>query len=103
MYGVDIDHFTVPADDFLVSDESTYGDEEDEFVSTYLLCGPPGVGKTAAVYALASELGYKVSQSHSSTNKPLKNSVFSVVFLRNFIRNLKLHSLSFVKRTFPFS
>lgn len=61
MYSMDIYHYIAPVDDFVVSDESTYGDEEDEFVSTYLLCGPPGVGKTAAVYALASELGYKVS------------------------------------------
>lgn len=89
---MDIDHYTAPADDFVVSDESTYGDEEDEFVSTYLLCGPPGVGKTAAVYALASELGYKVSHRHSSANKPFNNRyIFSCVF--KFIRNSKLHSL----------
>lgn len=45
----------------MVSDESTLDDDEEEgIVSTYLLCGPPGAGKTAAVYALASELGYKV-------------------------------------------
>ncbi|XP_050693731.1 ATPase family AAA domain-containing protein 5-like isoform X2 [Eriocheir sinensis] len=57
-------------DDFVVSDESTYGNEEDEFVSTYLLCGPPGVGKTAAVYALASELGYKVLEVNASSRRP---------------------------------
>lgn len=53
----------IPTDDFVVSDESSFADEEEEFVSTYLLSGPPGAGKTAAVYALASELGYKVSCS----------------------------------------
>lgn len=57
----------------MVSDESTYGDDVEEFVSTYLLCGPPGVGKTAAVYALASELGYKVSHISYSANKLLRN------------------------------
>ena len=50
----------------MVSDESTLDDDGEEFVSTYLLSGPPGVGKTAAVYALASELGYKVGVSTTS-------------------------------------
>lgn len=63
MYNMDIDCYATLTDDFVVSDESSVEDEEEEFVSTYLLCGPPGVGKTAAVYALASELGYKVSHS----------------------------------------
>ena len=54
-------------DDFVVSDESTLDDDDEEgIVSTYPLCGPPGAGKTAAVYALASELGYKVGFLHFS-------------------------------------
>lgn len=69
---MDVNHYTAPADDFVVSDESTFGDEEEEFVSAYLLCGPSGVGKTASVYALASELGYKVSHRRSSSGTCLK-------------------------------
>ena len=42
-------------------DDSTSWSEDEDFISTYLLCGPPGIGKTATVYALAAELGYKVS------------------------------------------
>ncbi|KAK8394054.1 hypothetical protein O3P69_006327 [Scylla paramamosain] len=58
-------------DDFVVSDESTLDDDDDEgIVSTYLLCGPPGAGKTAAVYALASELGYKVLEVNASSRRP---------------------------------
>ncbi|XP_045125844.1 ATPase family AAA domain-containing protein 5-like isoform X2 [Portunus trituberculatus] len=57
-------------DDFMVSDESTLDDDDDEgIVSTYLVCGPPGAGKTAAVYALASELGYKVLEVNASSRR----------------------------------
>lgn len=67
-----INHYTTPADDFVVSDESSVEEEEDEFISTYLLCGPPGVGKTASVYALAKELGYKVSHNSCSGGTPFR-------------------------------
>ena len=36
------------------------GDGEEGVCSVLLLCGPEGCGKTAAVYACASELGFKV-------------------------------------------
>ncbi|KAG0722952.1 ATPase family AAA domain-containing protein 5 [Chionoecetes opilio] len=57
-------------DDFMVSDDSSLGSEGVDFTSTYLLCGPPGAGKTAAVYALASELGYKVLEVNASSRRP---------------------------------
>ncbi|KAK7074316.1 hypothetical protein SK128_025054 [Halocaridina rubra] len=54
-------------DGFIVSDDS---EEEDEsFVSTYVLCGPPGIGKTASVYAVAAELGYKVLEVNASSKR----------------------------------
>lgn len=43
------------------SDEDEHGGEgEDSLCSVFLLCGDHGCGKTAAVYACAQELGYKV-------------------------------------------
>ena len=46
------------------SDFDFSGDDSDEessqLCNTMLLVGPHGVGKTAAVYALASQLSYKV-------------------------------------------
>lgn len=45
-------------------------EEEITLCNTVLITGPPGVGKTAAVYACAQELGFKVcgvlSRVHSS-------------------------------------
>lgn len=35
-------------------------EEETSLCNTVLITGPPGVGKTAAVYACAQELGFKV-------------------------------------------
>lgn len=35
-------------------------EEENNLCNTVLITGPPGVGKTAAVYACAQELGFKV-------------------------------------------
>lgn len=35
-------------------------DAEDMLCNTLLITGPTGVGKTAAVYACAQELGFKV-------------------------------------------
>ena len=39
---------------------SEWDEEEDGLCNTTLITGPQGVGKTATVYALAQELGYKV-------------------------------------------
>ena len=48
------------------SDESDCFEEDElarELCNTMLLLGPHGVGKTALVYALAEQLGYKVRTS----------------------------------------
>ncbi len=47
------------------SEDSDYEEEDDGLCNTTLLTGPHGVGKTALVYALAQELGYKVKPSHN--------------------------------------
>ena len=39
-------------------------DMEDRLCNTMLIQGPHGVGKTALVYALANQLGYKVCLAH---------------------------------------
>lgn len=41
-----------------------YQDAEDTLCNTVLITGPTGVGKTAAVYACAQELGFKVDIHH---------------------------------------
>lgn len=40
--------------------EENFQDGEDMLCNTLLITGPTGVGKTAAVYACAQELGFKV-------------------------------------------
>ncbi|GAB1606977.1 hypothetical protein Ahia01_000980400, partial [Argonauta hians] len=50
--------------DFAVSPSDS---EEDSLCNTKLLTGPPGAGKTAAVYALAAELGYQVFEMNASS------------------------------------
>lgn len=46
--------------------EENFKDGEDMLCNTLLITGPTGVGKTAAVYACAQELGFKVqSPTHS--------------------------------------
>ena len=50
------------SDDFMTSsDEDSECEDDDGLCSTILLTGPHGSGKSAVVYALAKELGYKVS------------------------------------------
>ena len=50
---------------------STSEDEEagEELPNTALLIGPSGVGKTASVYALAHEMGFKVLEVNASTSR----------------------------------
>ena len=50
---------------------SILGDlEEDvELPNTALLVGPTGVGKTASVYALAHEMGFKVLEVNASATR----------------------------------
>ncbi|MBN3314268.1 ATAD5 protein, partial [Atractosteus spatula] len=43
--------------------------EEDLLCNTVLITGPPGVGKTAAVYACAQELGFKVFEVNASSQR----------------------------------
>ncbi|XP_060071807.1 ATPase family AAA domain-containing protein 5-like [Ylistrum balloti] len=51
----------------LDSDDSD--EEEDRLCNTSLLCGPSGIGKTAVVYGLAHELGFKVFEVNASSNR----------------------------------
>ncbi|XP_040003449.1 ATPase family AAA domain-containing protein 5b [Xiphias gladius] len=45
------------------------GDREDPLCNAMLITGPPGVGKTAAVYACAQELGFKVFEVNCSSQR----------------------------------
>lgn len=58
------DEYEDSDDDFVISDsrESWLSDDiQSDLCNTMFLSGPSGIGKTAAVYALAQELGFKVS------------------------------------------
>uniref|UniRef100_A0A8C8GND8 AAA+ ATPase domain-containing protein n=1 Tax=Oncorhynchus tshawytscha TaxID=74940 RepID=A0A8C8GND8_ONCTS len=44
-------------------------DGEEDLCSTMLITGPPGVGKTASVYACAQELGFKVFEVNASSQR----------------------------------
>ncbi|XP_048248109.1 ATPase family AAA domain-containing protein 5-like isoform X2 [Haliotis rufescens] len=44
-------------------------DEDDSLCNTMLITGPHGVGKTASVYALAQELGYKVIEVNAASSR----------------------------------
>lgn len=46
--------------------EEDFQDGEDMLCNTVLITGPTGVGKTAAVYACAQELGFKVQSCRDS-------------------------------------
>ncbi|KAL8163750.1 UNVERIFIED_CONTAM: hypothetical protein K2H54_036773 [Gekko kuhli] len=50
-------------------DDKSYSDEESELCNTVLLIGPPGIGKTAAVYACAQELGFKIFEVNASCQR----------------------------------
>ncbi|KAM8945735.1 ATPase family AAA domain-containing protein 5 [Pelodytes ibericus] len=51
--------------DFIDSSDS----DEESLCNTVLITGPPGVGKTAAVYACAHELGFKVFEVNASCQR----------------------------------
>ncbi|KAJ8363504.1 hypothetical protein SKAU_G00123350 [Synaphobranchus kaupii] len=44
-------------------------EDGEELCNTLLITGPPGVGKTAAVYACAQELGFKVFEVNASSQR----------------------------------
>ncbi|KAG8129356.1 hypothetical protein E2320_016057, partial [Naja naja] len=50
-------------------DETSVSDEENVLCNTMLLVGPPGIGKTAAVYACAQELGFKIFEVNASCQR----------------------------------
>ncbi|KAM4661939.1 ATPase family AAA domain-containing protein 5 [Discoglossus pictus] len=51
------------------SDFDSSDDEEESLCNTVLITGPSGVGKTAAVYACAIELGFKVFEVNASCQR----------------------------------
>ena len=66
------------------SDPSGGSEDEEEGVPprVVLLCGPHGSGKTAAVYACATELGFKVhTHTHTLGNIHVCTSVVHVLCL----------------------
>ncbi|XP_067672445.1 ATPase family AAA domain-containing protein 5-like [Haliotis asinina] len=44
-------------------------DEDDRLCNTMVITGPHGIGKTASVYALAQELGYKVIEVNAASSR----------------------------------
>ncbi|XP_035747523.1 ATPase family AAA domain-containing protein 5 [Egretta garzetta] len=60
-------------EDFLDSldfkDDKSDIEEETSLCNTVLITGPPGVGKTAAVYACAQELGFKIFEVNASCQR----------------------------------
>ncbi|KAF7246818.1 ATPase family AAA domain-containing protein 5 [Varanus komodoensis] len=50
-------------------DDKSDSEEEAVLCNTMLLVGPPGIGKTAAVYACAQELGFKVFEVNASCQR----------------------------------
>ncbi|KAK3090730.1 hypothetical protein FSP39_014136 [Pinctada imbricata] len=53
------------ASDFDMSSDDS--EDEDSLCNTVMLTGPTGIGKTATVYALAQELGFKVFEVNASS------------------------------------
>ena len=62
--------------------------EGERLCNTAMLTGPLGVGKTASVYALAQELGFKVMPLFISINQfSCIGVIFSTEF--NFVKGVK--------------
>ena len=68
--------------------------EGERLCNTAMLTGPLGVGKTASVYALAQELGFKVIPFFISINQV---SCLGVNFCTefNFVEGVKYHAVPF--------
>ncbi|NXN34325.1 ATAD5 protein, partial [Nycticryphes semicollaris] len=56
-------------DSFDFKDNKSDIEEETSLCNTVLITGPPGVGKTAAVYACAQELGFKIFEVNASCQR----------------------------------
>ncbi|XP_011848228.1 PREDICTED: ATPase family AAA domain-containing protein 5 [Mandrillus leucophaeus] len=58
-------------EDFLggIDFKGSSDDEESRLCNTVLITGPTGVGKTAAVYACAQELGFKIFEVNASSQR----------------------------------
>ncbi|XP_051571238.1 ATPase family AAA domain-containing protein 5-like isoform X2 [Myxocyprinus asiaticus] len=56
-------------DSWLLGDGGEGLEEMEDLCNTLLIIGPTGVGKTAAVYACAQELGFKVFEVNSSSQR----------------------------------
>ncbi|NXY78686.1 ATAD5 protein, partial [Glareola pratincola] len=56
-------------DSFDFKDYKSDMEEETSLCNTVLITGPPGVGKTAAVYACAQELGFKIFEVNASCQR----------------------------------
>ncbi|NXN64110.1 ATAD5 protein, partial [Himantopus himantopus] len=56
-------------DSFDFKDNKSDIEEETGLCNTVLITGPPGVGKTAAVYACAQELGFKIFEVNASCQR----------------------------------
>ncbi|NWW43008.1 ATAD5 protein, partial [Pedionomus torquatus] len=56
-------------DSFDFKDSKSDIEEETSLCNTVLITGPPGVGKTAAVYACAQELGFKIFEVNASCQR----------------------------------
>ncbi|KFO78416.1 ATPase family AAA domain-containing protein 5, partial [Cuculus canorus] len=56
-------------DNFDFKDNKSDIEEETGLCNTVLITGPPGVGKTAAVYACAQELGFKIFEVNASCQR----------------------------------
>ncbi|NXV24917.1 ATAD5 protein, partial [Cepphus grylle] len=56
-------------DSFDFKDNKSDMEEETSLCNTVLITGPPGVGKTAAVYACAQELGFKIFEVNASCQR----------------------------------
>lgn len=71
------------SDEFYTSDDSMASNPENNQVA--VLVGPHGSGKTASIYAVARELGYKVLEVNASSRRPGKK------ILKDFEEATKSH------------
>ncbi|XP_069124963.1 ATPase family AAA domain-containing protein 5-like [Argopecten irradians] len=55
--------------DFALDSDDSDDDEDDRLCNTAMLYGPSGIGKTATVYGLAHELGFKVFEVNASSTR----------------------------------